>query len=210
MDGRRTGIVQAGRIFATVLMAVAGLVLIAAAGPSNAEPVQIATAASAAAQTEHGALPPVEYRLGAADKVRVIVYSEQSLSGEFDVSGNGKVSLPLIGELQAAGLTVRAFQEEIQNALKDGYLKDPRVSVEVLNYRPYYIMGEISSPGKYPYISDLTVINAVATAGGFTYRANKGTVYIKHIGDQKERGYPLTSTAPVSPGDTIRIGERLF
>jgi protein involved in polysaccharide export with SLBB domain len=199
--------VQSGRFLLAVLAMLA--MAQAIAGPSQAQPAAAPTA-SADEGAETNTLPPVEYRLGSADKVRVIVYSEPSLSGEFDVSGNGKVSLPLVGEVQATGLTVKAFQDEIRNALKDGYLKDPRVSVEVLNYRPYYIMGEIGSPGKYPYVSDLTVINAVATAGGFTYRANRAKVYIKHIGDQKEHAYPLTSTAPVSPGDTIRIGERLF
>lgn len=197
-------------LFLSALVAILTVGMMAAAAvPSQAEPGRIAEA-GAAPSSDVEQLPAVEYRLGPADKVRVIVYAEQSLSGEFDVSGNGKVSLPLIGDVQAAGLTVKAFQQEIQNALKEGYLKDPRVSVEVLNYRPYYIMGEIDKPGQYPYVNDLTVINAIATAGGFTYRANKGRVYIKHIGDPKEHGYPLTSTAPVSPGDTIRIGERLF
>ena len=202
--------VHQGRfILGAILGISAAMSLLAGVAPAYAAPEQAAAAQAKDDDAEAEALP-LEYHLGSADQVRVIVYSEQSLSGDFLVSGNGKVSLPLIGEVQAAGLTVRAFQEEIQNALKDGYLKDPRVAVEVLNYRPYYILGEIDKPGQYPYVNDLTVINAVATAGGFTYRANKGRVYIKHIGDQKEHTYPLTSTATVSPGDTIRIGERLF
>ncbi len=89
--------------------------------------------------------------------------------------------MPLVGEVQAAGLTVRQFQSEVQTALKQGYLKDPSVSAEVLNFRPYYILGEIGSPGKYPFTDGLTVINAVAAAGGFTYRAKKDKVFIKHI-----------------------------
>ena len=205
--------VQSGRLFLAVLAMVGLSLALVAWTPSRAQsPAPNATAASGPDAQDGDAekLGPVEYHLGSSDRVRVIVYAEPSLSGEFYVSGNGKESLPLIGEIQAAGLTVKAFQDEIQNALKDGYLKDPRVSVEVLTYRPFYIMGEVDKPGQYPFTSDLTVMNAVATAGGFTYRANKGRVYIKHMGDQKERGYPLTSTAPVSPGDTIRIGERLF
>jgi polysaccharide export outer membrane protein len=151
-----------------------------------------------------------DYRLGSGDKVRVNVYGEETLSGEFFVAGNGKVSLPLVGEVQAAGLTVRAFQDEVQQALSDGYLKDPKVSAEVLNYRPFYIMGEVSRPGEYPYTNGLTVLNAVATAGGFTYRANKGHVFIRHSSDAQEHAAPLTSTTLVEPGDTIRFGERLF
>ena len=199
------------RLFATIL-AVAGLGL-SLAGPavSQAAPSLAGSVLAAAAPVAAPDQPPaVEYRLGSQDKVRVIVYGEENLSGEFFIGGNGKASLPLIGEVQAAGLTVRAFQDEVQNSLKDGYLKDPKVSVEVLTFRPFFIMGEVSKPGQYPYTSDLTVQNAVATAGGFTYRANKGKVYIKRLGDGEEHSYPLTSTTPVAPGDTIRIGERIF
>jgi polysaccharide export outer membrane protein len=184
--------------------------LILAGGPAAAQPNAASSAASATDSSSSANAAVGDYRLGPADKVRIIVFGEASLSGEFVVSGNGKVSLPLIGEVQAAGLTIRAFQTEVQNALSNGYLKDPRVSAEVLNFRPYYIMGEVSSPGKYPYTDDLTVVNAVATAGGFTYRANKGKVYIKRVGEQHEHEYRLTATTQVRPGDTVRIPERFF
>jgi polysaccharide export outer membrane protein len=151
-----------------------------------------------------------EYRLGPNDKIRLITFGEDSLTGEFLVGGTGKVSLPLIGEVQAQGLTIPEFQKEVETALKDGYLKDPHVSVEVLSYRPFYILGEVQKPGEYPYVNGLTVMNAVATANGFTYRANKGKVFIRRSGDTAEQEYPLTSTTPVAPGDTIRIGERFF
>lgn len=95
-------------------------------------------------------------------------------------------------------------------ALKDGYLRDPRVSAEVLNFRPFYILGEVQEPGEYPFTNNLTVLNAVATAGGFTYRAAKDRVYIKRNGADTEQREPLTATTRVWPGDTIRIGERLF
>ena len=150
------------------------------------------------------------YVLGPADKMRVIVFGEDALSGEFVISGGGKVSLPLVGEVQAAGLTVRQFQDEVQNALKEGYLKDPRVSAEVLTFRPYYILGEVMTPGRYPFTDGLTVINAVAAAGGFTYRAKSSRVFIKRIGEHIEREYDLKGNTPVMPGDTIRIPERLF
>lgn len=192
-------------VFRSVMAAMC-LALLAAGGLAPTASAQ--TPALTATTPDQASIP--EYQLGAADKLRVIVYGEQSLSGEFVISGNGKISLPLVGEVQAAGLTVRTFQTAVESALRDGYLKEPRVSVEVLNYRPYYIMGEIGSPGRYSYVSDLTVLNAVATAGGFTYRANKGKVFIKRIGDTEERSYPLDATTVVLPGDTIRIGERLF
>ena len=151
-----------------------------------------------------------EYRLGPGDKIRLIVFGEESLSGQFVVSGNGKVSLPLVGDVSAASLTVGEFQEEVVAALRQGYLKEPRVSAEVLTYRPFYILGEVNKPGEYPYSSGLTVLNAVATAGGFTYRAQTKRVYIRRHSETEEKPYDLGSETPVSPGDTIRIGERFF
>ncbi|RZJ94300.1 MAG: polysaccharide export protein [Brevundimonas sp.] len=151
-----------------------------------------------------------DYRLGASDKVRVPVFGEEALTGEFIVGANGKLSLPLIGETQAAGMTIGQFQTEIANALSQGFLNEPRVSVEVLNYRPFYILGEVNQPGTYPYTNNLTVLNAVATAGGFTYRANINRVFIKRGDGDGEIEYPLTTATRVAPGDTIRIGERLF
>ena len=151
-----------------------------------------------------------DYLLGSSDKVRVTVYGEPTLSGEFFVTGTGLVSLPLIGEVKAAGLSVRQFQEAVQAALSDGYLKEPRVSAEVLSFRPFYILGEVDKPGTYPYTSGLTVLNAVATAGGFTYRADKKNVYVKHAGETDETKLELSPSVTVAPGDTIRLGERFF
>ena len=151
-----------------------------------------------------------EYRLGPSDKVRVNVFGEEALTGEFLVGGSGKISLPLLGEVQAAGLTISQFQEEIAIALRQGYINEPRVSAEVLNYRPFYILGEVNKPGEYPYTNSLTVLNAVATAEGFTYRADTRRVYIKRADGFAELPFPLTTATQVAPGDTIRIGERFF
>jgi polysaccharide export outer membrane protein len=151
-----------------------------------------------------------EYRLGPGDKLRIIVYGEESLTGEFFVSGGGKISFPLIGDIDAVGKTIPDIQKAIETKLADGYLKQPRVSAEVLNYRPFYILGEVMKPGEYPYTNGLTVLNAVATAEGFTYRADTRKVYIKRATSLGEHEFPLTTATPVEPGDTIRIGERLF
>lgn len=151
-----------------------------------------------------------EYRLGVADKVRVNVFGEAALTGEFLVGGNGKISLPLIGETQASGLTIGEFQAEVAEALRNGFITEPRVSAEVLNYRPFYILGEVNTPGEYPYTNSLTVLNAVATAGGFTYRADNRRVFIKRADADGEEEFPLTTATRVAPGDTIRIRERLF
>ena len=190
---------------AMALLAVASIAFGAAPSIALAQNIPPAGAGPAPAV----AVEP-DYQLGSGDKVRVTVYGETSLSGEFFVTGSGMVSLPLIGEVRAAGLSVRQFQDAVQNALSDGYLKEPRVSAEVLNFRPYYILGEVSKPGTYPYISGLTVLNAVATAGGFTYRADKSKVYIKRNGESEEHKVPLDPSTTAAPGDTIRIGERFF
>ena len=151
-----------------------------------------------------------DYVLGSADKIRITVFGEPSLTGEYFVSSSGKVSLPLAGEVQAAGLTLRDFHDHVVKALLDGYLKDPKVSLEVLTFRPFYILGEVSKPGQYPYTSGLTVFNAVATAGGFTYRANTRKVMIKRASEPAEHELPLTAETAIAPGDTIRIPERFF
>lgn len=168
----------------------------------------VASAQTAAVNEPVRSIPA--YRLGSGDKVRVITFGEEALSGEFFVGGSGNVSLPLIGEVKAAGLTLPEFQANFETALKNGYLREPRVSVEVLNYRPFYILGEVTKPGTYPYTNGLTVMNAVATAEGFTYRANQRRVFIKREGETEEREYPLVGDVPVAPGDTIRIAERFF
>lgn len=161
-----------------------------------------------AAATDTPALP--DYKLGIADKVRVIVFNEETLSGEFIVSDSGMLSMPLIGDVPATGRTPGEVTRDIAAKLADGYLRDPRVSMDVLTYRPFYILGEVSKPGEYPFSSNLTVFNAVARAEGFTYRANKRKVFIKRLGETTETEYKLTPEVRVYPGDTVRIGERFF
>ena len=151
-----------------------------------------------------------EYVLGSGDQLRVIVFGEDNLSGEFVIDSRGYISMPLIGEVEAGQKTIREFQRSVEAKLLDGYLKDPRVSAEMLNFRPYYILGEVTTSGEYPFSNGLTVLNAVATAGGFSYRANTKVVYIKRAGEQNEIQYPLTVSTAVQPGDTIRVAERLF
>jgi polysaccharide export outer membrane protein len=163
----------------------------------------------------HGQPAPVvaakaDYRLGSGDEMRLITFGEESLSGLFAVNGSGQVSLPLVGNLQAAGLTVPEFQRAVEAALKQGFMENPRVSVEVIKHRPFYILGEVEKPGEYPYKHGLTVLEAVATASGFTYRANTKRVVIKHDGGEPETEQQLDSSTPVEPGDTIRIKERFF
>ncbi len=158
--------------------------------------------------------PPIlraeDYRLGAGDDVRISVFGQDDLTGRFVVTPQGTVAFPLIGEVQASGLTIPELSGVITERLQAGYVLRPRVSIEMATYRPFYILGEVGRPGTYPFSAGLTVMNAVATAGGFSYRANSQVVYIKHANETSERRYSLTSGTPVQPGDTVRISERSF
>jgi polysaccharide export outer membrane protein len=151
-----------------------------------------------------------EYTLGPGDKVRVTVFGEPELSGEFTLDGKGIISLPLIGEIPVQGATVRELQRAAEQRLANGYLRQPQVSAEVLNFRPFYILGEVNKPGEYPYSEGLTVINAIARAEGFSYRANQRVVEIKGSRDANYSRIELTPTTVVLPGDTIRVLERFF
>ncbi len=151
-----------------------------------------------------------QYRMGTGDKVRLIVYGEPELSGEFVIDGAGVVNIPLIGSVRAKGTTVQQFQRRVVAAFKDGYLNDPKVAAEVLNYRPFFITGEVKQGGQYPFRSGLTVQDSIAIAGGYTYRANVDKVYIRREGRDKEIEVSLESRVPIVPGDNIRIPERYF
>ncbi|MEL6726447.1 MAG: polysaccharide biosynthesis/export family protein [Pseudomonadota bacterium] len=151
-----------------------------------------------------------EYTLSSGDQVGITVFGQADLSGQFEVDGSGTFSMPLIGQVVAEGLTVPQLETRIAEALADGYLKNPQVSAEVANYRPYYILGEVRNPGEYPYTNGLTVMEAVASAGGFTYRARKNTVFVRGTDAMAEQSVALTATTQVKPGDTLRIGERIF
>jgi polysaccharide export outer membrane protein len=150
------------------------------------------------------------YKLDAGDKLRVIVFGEMDLGGEYEVDGSGFVRLPLIGQLRAGGLAVNEFEDSMKAALEKGYLRDARVSVEVINYRPFYILGQVNRPGEYPYVNGMSVLNAVALAGGYTYRANESNVYIRRRGASEESLAPADQMTRVQPGDIITVRERFF
>src|SRR5215831_3550386 len=119
------------------------------------------------------------YRLGTGDKVRVTVFGEKDLSGDFDVNDQGVVALPLIGPTKLAGKTISEAEAQITQSYAKDYLVNPRVNVEVLNYRPFFILGEVKNPGSYPFVNGMTVVNAVALAGGYTPRANPKNIEVK-------------------------------
>lgn len=150
------------------------------------------------------------YRLGPGDKLRVIVFQEPDLSGEFEVDSAGMVSLPLIEPINAQGLTIREFQDAVAARLSAGYLVNPRVSAEVLNYRPFYITGEVNRPGEYPYVAGMNILKAIAMAGGTTYRANLKRIYLTRGKEGKEEVVQPSPDVIIMPGDFIRVPERFF
>lgn len=149
------------------------------------------------------------YRLGAGDKLKLTVFGEENLSGQFEVNALGQVPLPLAGEVPAKGLTLTQFRDAVAQRLANGYLKNPKVSVEVLNFRPIYVHGEVKSGGEFAFKTGLKLRDAIAMAGGYTYRANQNYVYVSREGEQEVK-VPMQNSMPVLPGDNVRIPERFF
>ncbi len=149
------------------------------------------------------------YRLGIGDKLKVTVFGEDNLSGPVEVNAMGQVALPLTGEVRAQGLTLTEFRDTVSRKLAEGYLKNPRVTVEVVSYRPIFVHGEVKTGGEFQYKNGLKLRDAVAMAGGYTYRANEGFVYLVREGGQEVK-LAMPSDLPVLPGDNIRIPERFF
>jgi polysaccharide export outer membrane protein len=150
------------------------------------------------------------YTLGPNDRIRLKVYGEADISGEYEIDSNGYASIPLAGRIRAAGLTTGQLERSVVAALAKGIVRDPRVNIEMAMYRPYYILGEVKKSGEYPYRLGITILDAVASAGGFTYRANENKVFLRRSGGNTEEVYPLDTPVKVFPGDNIRIPERYF
>ena len=151
------------------------------------------------------AAPPV---LQAGEKIHVTVFNEPSLSGDYQIDPSGFVSLPLAGTVKAAGLNQQEFEQALIQKYAGGYLKDPKITVGIAEFRPFYIVGEVEKPGAYPYTGGLTVLSAIAIAGGTTYRANQSKVLIQHAGEGNMREYNMDSPIPILPGDIIQIPRR--
>ena len=150
------------------------------------------------------------YKLGSGDRIRLAVFRDETLSGEFTLDGAGNFAMPLLGEVQAGGLTARELEARIRDKLvAEDLLRDPQVSIEVLNYRPFYILGEVRAPGSYAYVNGMTVLNAVALAGGFSYRAKQDDFLLQR-GGSNVQGAEVTGDTPLLPGDIVTVQERFF
>ena len=158
--------------------------------------------------TESGSVTALQ--LAPGDKIRVTVYGEDKLSGEYQIDNAGSLSLPLAGTMQAAGLTKPQLEQELTRQLKSQYLRNPKVTVDVVSFRPFYVLGEVAKPGEYQFRSGLNVLSAIAIAGGATYRANGSKVLIQRSGSAEITEYPQSPTVLVMPGDVVRLPERFF
>lgn len=184
-----------------VIVSIGAVVLAACStGPEKGDPQEL---------TQAG-MGMMGYKLGSGDEIKVTVYDEPELSGPFVVDGQGSISMSLIGQIEVVNLSLTEMSRLIETKLKDGWLKDPKVTAELVKGRPYYILGEVNRPGEYPFVSGLTMMNAIASAGDFTYRADRGRILVKSADSPNEREVVLTPTTTVRPGDTIRIRERFF
>jgi polysaccharide export outer membrane protein len=150
------------------------------------------------------------YTLDAGDKLRIVVFGQDALSNNYIVDAEGQISMPLIGTVSARGLTTAQLSGAIAGRLKQSYIRDPSVAVEIETYRPFFVLGEVTYPGQYPFVPNMTVQNAVAIAGGFTPRASKDKVTVTRKMQGAPMRFALPLRSPLRPGDTIEVSERWF
>ncbi len=149
-------------------------------------------------------------KLQAGDKIKLTVFGEDKISGDYELDPSGYLSLPLAGTIPAAGLFKTELEQAISTKLKSNYLRDPKVTVDVASYRPIYVLGEVQKPGEYAYRSGLNVLSAIAVAGGVTYRASNSRVLIQRFGESSLKEHALDAGVLIMPGDVVRLPERYF
>jgi polysaccharide export outer membrane protein len=152
----------------------------------------------------------IAYRLDAGDKLRVVVYGQEGLTNTYAIDAGGSITMPLIGAVSARGRTPAGLAAEIAGKLRNGYIRDPSVAVEIETYRPFFILGEVAAPGQYPYVPNMSVESAVAIAGGFSPRAQRDRVTLTHADHSGPSRAVVPLGTPLSPGDTVLVGERWF
>jgi protein involved in polysaccharide export with SLBB domain len=190
-----------GLILLLAILSLAGCASGSGAYSQNVESMQTRAPARAL---------PGSYVLGANDQIHVQVYNEPTVTGDYTIDGAGILSVPAAGRVRAAGLTTEQLERRLTAKLNSGILKDARVTVQVSNYAPFYIRGEVKKPGEFPYRPGLTLGDAVALAGGYTYRADESRAYVRPAGAGSETTRSLAVDPPIAPGDNIRIPERFL
>jgi polysaccharide export outer membrane protein len=167
-----------------------------------------APASAAYAAAPMPAARDTAYRLDAGDKLRVVVYGQEGLTNTYAIDAGGSITMPLIGAVPARGRTPAGLAAEISGKLRNGYIREPSVAVEVETYRPFFILGEVAAPGQYPYVPNMSVESAVAIAGGFSPRAQRDRVTLTHNDGAAPNRAMVPLGTPLRPGDTVLVGER--
>lgn len=184
-----------------VLLVVALCVLLGACGgglPSETAPAK-------------ASLPGDGYLLEPGNRVRVIVFNEPALSGDFTVDASGNIAVPLAGGVPSSGVTGKVLAKRIEDALvRGGFLKDPQVSVEIQTFRPYYVLGEVRQPGEFPYTTGVTVLGAIARAGGYDYRAREGDVLLVREINGQPKEFRANERTQLQPGDIVKVQQRPY
>jgi polysaccharide export outer membrane protein len=179
-----------------------------------ASPPPVVYAAAAPAPVAYVAPTPVRYdssyHLDAGDKLRVVVYGQEGLTNTYAIDAGGSITMPLIGSVPARGRTPAGLAAEITGRLRNGFIRDPSVAVEIEAYRPFFILGEVQAPGQYPYVPNMTAESAIAIAGGYSPRARRDRVTVTHTDASGTGRFVVPPGAPISPGDTVLVGERWF
>jgi polysaccharide biosynthesis/export protein len=178
--------------------------------PSPARPTTTAYAAVAYAAAPAAATHDAPYHLDAGDKLRVVVFGQEGLTNSYAIDAGGAITMPLIGAVAARGRTPAGLAAEISAKLRNGYIREPSVAVEVEAYRPFFILGEVAAPGQYPYVPNMSVESAVAIAGGFSPRAKRDAVTLTHTEASGTGRFTVPPGTQLSPGDTVLVGERWF
>jgi polysaccharide export outer membrane protein len=150
------------------------------------------------------------YHLDAGDRLRVVVYGQEGLTNTYAIDAGGSITMPLIGSVPARGRTTAGLASEISAKLRNGFIREPSVAVEIESYRPFFILGEVAAPGQYPYVPNMTVESAVAIAGGFSPRARRDSVTLTHTGESGVSRFAVPLGTALGPGDTVLVGERWF
>ena len=150
------------------------------------------------------------YRLDAGDRLRVVVYGQEGLTNTYAIDAGGSITMPLIGAVPARGRTPAGLAAQIAAKLRNGYIREPSVAVEIEAYRPFFILGEVAAPGQYPYVPNMSVESAVAIAGGFSPRARRDRVTLTHIDNSGSSRTVVPLGTALGPGDTVLVGERWF
>ncbi|HYD31386.1 MAG TPA: polysaccharide biosynthesis/export family protein [Azospirillaceae bacterium] len=155
--------------------------------------------------------PTEGYLLEPGNRLRLTVFGENNLSGDFTLDPAGNLALPLVGNVQASGATAKTVARRIEDLLRNAnYLQDPKVSVEVQTFRPFYVLGEVRAPGEFPYTTGMTVLSAIARSGGYDYRAREGEVMLVRVIDGEQKEYRATERTPILPGDILKVQQRRF